>query len=51
MPLDLSSLREALAALNTSLRYLESDLAANPDVKDQFRAAAIQAFEFTYELA
>jgi len=51
MPLDLSSLREALAALNTSLRYLESDLAADPDVKDQFRAAAIQAFEFTYELA
>ncbi len=51
MPLDLSSLREALAALSTSLRYLESDLAADPDVKDQFRAAAIQAFEFTYELA
>lgn len=51
MPLDLSSLRDALAALNTSLRYLESDLAADPGLRDQFRAAAIQAFEFTYELA
>ncbi len=51
MPLDLSSLREALTALNTSLRYLESELAANPELKDQFRAASIQAFEFTYELA
>ena len=51
MPLDLSSLRDALAALNTSLRYLESELAADPGLRDQFRAAAIQAFEFTYELA
>jgi len=51
MALDLSSLREALAALNTSLRYLGSDLAADPELKDQFRGAAIQAFEFTYELA
>lgn len=51
MPLDLSSLRDALAALNTSLRYLESELAADPGLRDQFRAASIQAFEFTYELA
>ena len=51
MPLDLSSLREALTALETSLRYLRSDLAADPALADQFRAAAIQAFEFTYELA
>ena len=51
MALDLSSLRDALAALNASLGYLESDLAKDPALKDQFRAAAIQAFEFTYELA
>ena len=51
MLLDLSSLRNALAALNASLRYLESDLAADPGLNDQFRAASIQAFEFTYELA
>ncbi len=49
--LDLSSLRDALAALNASLRYLDSELAADPGLRDQFRAAAIQAFEFTYELA
>lgn len=49
--LDLSSLRHALAALNVSLRYLDSDLAADPGLEDQFRAAAIQGFEFTYELA
>ena len=51
MLLDLSSLRDALAALNASLGYLESALAGDPGLKDQFRAAAIQAFEFTYELA
>ena len=51
MALDLSSLRDALAALNASLGYLESDLAKDAALKDQFRAAAIQAFEFTYELA
>ncbi|MBY0493875.1 MAG: nucleotidyltransferase substrate binding protein [Cyanobacteria bacterium] len=51
MRLDLSSLRDALAALNVSLRYLDSDLAVDPGLRDQFRAAAIQAFEFTYELA
>lgn len=51
MSLDLSSLRDALAALNASLRYLGSDLAADQGLRDQFRAAAIQAFESTYELA
>lgn len=50
MLLDLSSLRAALKALNTSLEYLESDLANDPGLNDQFRAASIQAFEFTYEL-
>ena len=51
MVLDLSSLRDALAALSVSLRYLDSDLAADPGFRDQFRAAAIQAFEFTYKRA
>jgi nucleotidyltransferase substrate binding protein (TIGR01987 family) len=51
MPLDLTSFRDALAALAASRQYLESDLARDPGLKDQFRAAAIQAFEFSYELA
>ena len=51
MALDLTSLRDALAALAASRRYLESDLANDPGLKDQFRSAAIQAFEFSYELA
>ena len=33
------------------MRYLESDAAADPGLRDQFLAAAIQAFEFTYELS
>ena len=45
MPLDLTSLRDALSALNTSLSYLGSDLAKDAGLRDQFRAAAIQAFE------
>ena len=51
MRLDLSALRDALTALNVSLGYLDSDAAADPGLRDQFRAAAIQAFECTYELA
>jgi nucleotidyltransferase substrate binding protein (TIGR01987 family) len=50
MTLDLSALRDALAALDKSLGYLHSDLAKNPDLREQFRAACIQAFEFTYEV-
>lgn len=51
MRLDLSSLRDALAALERSMGYLTSDLAKNPDLYEQFCAAAIQAFEFTHESA
>lgn len=51
MVLDCTSLRDALTALRTSLGYLESPLAADPGIRDQFRAASIQAFEFTYELS
>lgn len=50
MTLDLSALRDALAALDKSLGYLHSDLAKDPDLREQFRAACIQAFEFTYEV-
>ena len=51
MTLDLSSLRNALTALEKSLKFLASDMAKDPDLHEQFRAAAIQAFEFTHELA
>lgn len=51
MTLDLSSLRNALTALEKSLKFLASDMAKDPDLREQFRAAAIQAFEFTHELA
>lgn len=51
MILDLSSLRNALAALEKSLTFLGSDLAKDQNLREQFRAAAIQAFEFTHELA
>ncbi len=51
MKLDLSALRDALSALEKSLGYLGSDLAKDADLRDQFRAACIQAFEFTYEVA
>ncbi|MDB5985073.1 MAG: hypothetical protein JWR16_126 [Nevskia sp.] len=50
MKLDLSALRDALAALEKSLRFLNSELASDPDLREQFRAASIQAFEFTYEV-
>jgi nucleotidyltransferase substrate binding protein (TIGR01987 family) len=51
MPLDLSALRDALAALDKSLGYLYSDLAGDLGLREQFRGASIQAFEFTYEVA
>jgi nucleotidyltransferase substrate binding protein (TIGR01987 family) len=51
MKLDLTSLRSALAALEKSLGFLNSELAENRDLREQFRAAAVQAFEFTHELA
>src|SRR5882757_5564859 len=50
MKLDLSALRDAVAALEKSLGYLYSELAKDPDLREQFRAACIQAFEFTYEV-
>jgi nucleotidyltransferase substrate binding protein (TIGR01987 family) len=51
MKLDVSSLSRAVTALEKSLGFLHSDLAAdNPDLREQFRAATIQGFEFVYEL-
>ena len=50
--LDTSSLRNALGQLETSLAYLRSEASQqDPGLRRQFRAAVIQAFEFTYELA
>ena len=43
MKLDVSSLRIALTALEKSLKFLSSDMAKDPDLHEQFRAAAIQA--------
>lgn len=52
MSLELASLESAVAQLEEALHYYDSDLAArDPALKMQLRAAAIQAFEFTYELS
>jgi len=51
MKLDLTSLQDALAALEKSLRFLSSEMAENMDLREQFRNSAIQCFEFTHELA
>lgn len=50
--LDISSLQKALTQLEQSLVYYHSDLVQqDPGLVLQLQAAAIQAFEFTYELA
>lgn len=52
MRLDVSPLVKAVGQLEKSLGFLRSDLAASePALRDQFRAASIQAFEYVYELA
>jgi len=51
MSLDLSSLSRAIGQLENALEYCNSDLAkSDPALAEHLRAAAIQAFEFTYEL-
>jgi nucleotidyltransferase substrate binding protein (TIGR01987 family) len=51
MKLDLTAMEKAVAQLEKSLWYLESDAAKNDrGLYEQFRAAAIQGFEYTYEL-
>ena len=52
MSLDLTSFREAVAALDRSMIFLTSESAKNdPLLREQFRNSAIQCFEFTHELA
>lgn len=52
MKIDLSNLKLAISQLQKSLDYCNSELAKkNPGIYEQFRSAAIQAFEYTYELA
>jgi nucleotidyltransferase substrate binding protein (TIGR01987 family) len=49
--LDLSPFEKAISQLEQSLGYLNSEMAAGDDgLRAQFRAASIQAFEYTYEL-
>jgi len=50
--LDLTSFESAIAQLQTSLDYYNSDLSRNNSgIAKQFRSACIQAFEYTYELS
>lgn len=52
MKLDLTSLEKSVSQLRKSLNYCHSDLAKkNEELFFQFRSAAIQAFEYTFELA
>lgn len=52
MNLDLTSFRDAFAALDRSMTFLTSDSAKNDRLlREQFRNSAIQCFEFTHELA
>lgn len=51
MPLDLSSLEDAIAQLEEGLELYDSEvIESDPRLKKHMRAAVIQAFEFTYEL-
>ena len=52
MKIAYASLEKALAALERSVHFLHSDLArAEPELREEFRAATIQGFQFTYETA
>ncbi len=52
MRIDYSSYGKALDQLEKSYSYLNSDLAKkDQDLREQFRAATVQAYEYTYELA
>ena len=50
--IDLSSFHKAIAQVDAALAFCESAMAhSNPRLALHLRAAAIQAFEFIYELA
>ena len=52
MRLDTSAFEKALRQLERSMSYLHSELSRQDEgLREQFRAASIQAFEYTYELA
>lgn len=52
MTLNFQSLQRAAAQLEKSYGYLHSDMARdNAELRDEFRSATIQKFEYTYELA
>jgi len=52
MTVDLTSLANAIGQLESALEYCNSDLAkADPILTTHLRAAAIQAFELTYEIS
>lgn len=52
MRLNLTSFKNAIAQLEQSLSYYHSELVqSDPGLVLQLRAAAIQSFEFTYELS
>jgi len=49
---DISPLERAVVRVARSLHYVASDLAeSDAEIKDEFRQSAIQAFEYTFELA
>jgi nucleotidyltransferase substrate binding protein (TIGR01987 family) len=51
MKLDIVAFEKALSQLEKSLEYLHSELACQDvGLREQFRAATIQAFEYSYEL-
>lgn len=52
MKLDYSAFESALGQLEKSLAYLGSEMSRkDPELRQQFRAATIQAFAYTYDLA
>ena len=52
MKLDLSPMEDAVAQLEDGLVQYDSDIVREfPQIRNQMRAGAIQAFEFTYELS
>ena len=52
MKLNLLPLENAVAQLGEALEMYDSDIVRQyPETRNHFRAAAIQAFEFTYELS